>query len=160
MIASITRASDFTKVLNAPCRARSTHFAVHHLAQAPQAWLPRCGPDPQPLETSLESELSTGAAQAVATPVDEMPPEGRWLGLVVPKRHARKAVTRTLLKRHIRAAMQHAPDLDRGMWVVRLRSPFARTEFLSAASDRLAQTASQELATLMAAAAAPFRRRP
>ena len=93
-------------------------------------------------------------------PVDEMPPEGRWLGLVVPKRHARKAVTRTLLKRHIRAAMQLAPDLDRGMWVVRLRSPFARTEFLSAASDRLALVASQELATLMAVAAAPFRRRP
>ena len=159
MIESVTRASDFTKVLNAPCRARSIHFAVHHLAQAPQAWSSTDKPGRQPPEQSSQAELSTGLSPVDSKPVDEMFLDRRWLGLVVPKRHARKAVTRTLLKRHIRAAMQQARGLEGGMWVVRLRSPFAKTEFLSAASDRLAQAASLELATLMAAAAAPFRRR-
>lgn len=160
MIDSITRASDFTKVLNAPCRARSAHFAVHHLAQAPQAWLPKNKTDTKPPGAAPDAKLSTGVVVTADMPVEEASLKARWLGLVVPKRHARKAVTRTLLKRHIRAAMQQAPDLDRGMWVVRLRSPFARTEFSSAASDHLAQAAAGELAALMTAAAAPVRRRP
>ena len=159
MIESVTRASDFTKVLNAPCRARSIHFAVHHLAQAPQAWSPKAKLGGQVPEQFSQAELSTGLNPVDTKPVDEMSPDRRWLGLVVPKRHARRAVTRTLLKRHIRAAVQQAGGLEGGMWVVRLRSPFAKTEFLSAASDQLAQAASLELATLMAAAAAPFRRR-
>ena len=104
-------------------------------------------------------KLSTGLVPVGGQPVDEANPDRRWLGLVVPKRHARRAVTRTLLKRQIRAAMQHALGLDGGMWVVRLRSPFAKTEFSSAASEHLALAASVELATLMAAAAVPVRRR-
>ena len=159
MIESVTRASDFTKVLNAPCRARSIHFAVHHLPQVPQAWSPASKPDNQPPGESSKAELSTDLAPVGTKPVDDLPADRRWLGLVVPKRHARKAVTRTLLKRHIRVAMQQALGLDAGMWVVRLRLPFAKTEFSSAASDRLAQAASAELAALMAAAAAPVRRR-
>lgn len=158
MIASITRASDFTRVLNAPCRARSTHFAVHHLAQAPQIWRPKVKGNQKFLEGLSTTELSTGLGSPEGQPVEELPPKGHWLGLVVPKRHARKAVTRTLLKRHIRAAVFDACDLDGGMWVVRLRTPFARTEFSSAASDHLARTASQELSLLMAAAVAPARR--
>jgi ribonuclease P protein component len=160
VIESVTRASDFTKVLNAPCRARSIHFALHNLAQAPQAWSPTNKPDKPPRGESPEVKLSTGLVPVGVQPVDETIAGRRWLGLVVPKRHARRAVTRTLIKRHIRAAMQQALGLDGGMWVVRLRLPFAKTEFSSAASDHLAQAASTELATLMAAAAAPVRRRP
>src|SRR3954470_544008 len=63
-----------------------------------------------PVNASLSTELSTGSASAVETGVDDsqesgpdglgetpMPTGGpdRWLGLVVPKRHARRAVTRT-----------------------------------------------------------------
>ncbi len=86
--------------------------------------------------------------------MDESAPRGYWLGLVVPKRHAKRAVTRTLLKRRIRAAVTDACGLAPGMWVVRLRTPFARTEFVSAASDRLSDAVTDELATLMTAAAA------
>lgn len=76
----------------------------------------------------------------------ESGPEGRWLGSVVPKRHARRSVTRTLLKRQIRAAMErHADALPPGLWVVRLRSPFAREQFASAASDALRAAARAEL---------------
>ncbi len=86
--------------------------------------------------------------------VDELPSSGCWLGLVVPKRHAKRAVTRTLLKRRIRAAVTNAQGLAPGMWVVRLRAPFARAEFVSAASERLSTVVTDELAALMTAAVA------
>lgn len=74
-----------------------------------------------------------------------------WLGLVIPKRHARRSVTRSLLKRQIRAAAtrQEAALAD-GLWVVRLRTAFDPREFPSAASPALADAARTELATLFA----------
>ena len=86
--------------------------------------------------------------------MDESALTGCWLGLVVPKRHAKRAVTRTLLKRRIRSAVSSVCGLPAGMWVVRLRTPFARTEFVSAASDRLSAVVTDELAALMRAAVA------
>jgi ribonuclease P protein component len=159
VIASITRASDFSRVLKAPCRARSPHFAVHFLAESPQAWQPK-GEGVESAEPSVQvSELSTDEIREATKSVDEGLPQGRWLGLVVPKKHAKRSVTRSLLKRRIRAAVLHVEPLDAGMWVVRLRSPFPRTEFSSAASDELGHVASAELARLMAtAAASPTRR--
>jgi len=82
------------------------------------------------------------------SPVDETPPEACWLGVVVPKRHAKRSVTRSLLKRQIRAAFADHAQLPPGMWVVRLRSPFDRKLFPSAASDALRLAAHGELAQL------------
>ena len=80
---------------------------------------------------------------------------GRWLGLVVPKRHAKRAVTRTLIKRQMRALMQaHASQLPSGLWVLRLRAPFDRKEFISAASARLRGVVHDELTLLLQRAAA------
>ena len=77
--------------------------------------------------------------------------EGCWLGTVVPKRHARRSVTRSLLKRQIRAALDIAAhaDLAPGLWVVRLRAPFDRKQFPSAASDALRAAARAELDQLV-----------
>jgi ribonuclease P protein component len=81
-------------------------------------------------------------------------PAGRlWVGAVIPKRHAKRSVTRTLLKRQIRAAVERQPQLPAGLWVVRLRAPFPRTEFVSAASDALRRVAHDELDALLATAA-------
>lgn len=78
---------------------------------------------------------------------------GPRLGAVVPKRHARRAVTRSLLKRQIYAAAErHRGDLSAGTWVVRLRAPFDRASFPSAASDALKLTARDELDRLFVAA--------
>lgn len=143
MIQAITQAADFTQVLNAPFHVRSPHFAVHHLARAP---------------TTGRTELSTASALMPSPPVDESALTGCWLGLVVPKRHAKRAVTRTLLKRRIRAAVRGVEGLAPGMWVVRLRQPFSRTEFVSAASERLGAVIFDELASLMTAAAERARR--
>lgn len=145
---ALTQASDFTQVLNAPPRARTAHFALHHLPRRPSA-----GKEAAP--TPGVADLSTASTPELSLPVDQSPLTGLWLGLVVPKRHAKRAVTRTLLKRRIRAAVAGAAGaLPAGLWVVRLRTPFARTEFVSAASERLGRAAADELALLMATAVA------
>lgn len=75
-----------------------------------------------------------------------------WFGAVVPKRHARRAVTRTLLKRQIRAATaRHVERLPAGLWVVRLRAPFDRKVYVSASSTALRDTACLELDAAFAA---------
>lgn len=80
-------------------------------------------------------------------------PGGQWLGTVVPKRHARRAVTRTLLKRQIRAAaVRHAGALPAGLWLVRLKAPFVPAQYPSAASEALAGAARAELDKLFARA--------
>jgi len=91
-----------------------------------------------------------------AVPVDDLGSQARvkgptrWLGMVIPKRHARRSVTRSLLKRQIRAAIaSHEATLPAGLWVVRLRCPFDRTLFASAASVPLGAAAGDELASLL-----------
>jgi ribonuclease P protein component len=78
----------------------------------------------------------------------------RWVGCVVPKRQARRAVTRNLIKRQIRASAQHVhSQLARGMWLVRLRQPFSVTTYPSAASQALRQAVRSELDRLFQKAA-------
>ena len=77
-----------------------------------------------------------------------------WLGAVVPKRHARRAVTRSLLKRQIYAAAErHRGQLGEGVWIVRLRAPFDRAQFASAASAALKMSARDELESLFGSVA-------
>lgn len=81
-------------------------------------------------------------------------PVACWLGAVVPKRHARRSVTRSLLKREIRASVErHVDRLDAGLWVVRLRAPFEPARFPSAASSALRRAAREELDALLDRAA-------
>lgn len=102
-------------------------------------------------------ELSTGAAPLLFVPVDDLAPcveLGVWLGAVVPKRHARRSVTRSLLKRQIRAAVGASGEaLSGGLWVVRLRAPFDKATFPSAASEGLKHSAREELEQVLSAAA-------
>lgn len=73
-----------------------------------------------------------------------------WTGLVVPKRHAKRSVTRTLMKRQIRTAFESvAAGLPSGMWVVRLRAPFGKADYPSASSAVLKQVVRDELTSLM-----------
>lgn len=78
-----------------------------------------------------------------------------WLGAVVPKRHAKRSVTRMLIKRQIRRSFsRHEAVLRAGLWVVRLRAPFDAVAFRSAASERLRDAAGAELDAALAQAAA------
>jgi len=84
-----------------------------------------------------------------------MAPDRCWFGAVVPKRHARKAATRNLLRRQIRAAMdRHHAGLPHGLWLVRLRAPFDARQYRSAASSVLRAAARDELEALLTRAAA------
>jgi len=134
----------------------SPHFALHHLAEAPAPLRPTS-------DHRRSTELSTGGALDCQQPVDDSPPAapgGVWLGAVVPKRHARRAVTRTLLKRQIRCVVaRHESLLGAGLWVVRLRAPFDRARFVSAASDELRRAARTELEQLIRRGAEPARSR-
>jgi ribonuclease P protein component len=74
-----------------------------------------------------------------------------WIGLVVPKRHAKRSVTRTLMKRQIRMAFEVAGErLRPGMWVVRLKAPFGKSDYPSAASAALRSVVREELTALVA----------
>ena len=147
MIGRVLHKVDFERLLTTPPRSRSAHFVVHHVA---------CGPS-APLfkrRKAGEIQLSTVDAPLAASSVDNSP-AGPWLGCVVPKRHARRSVTRNLLRRQIRIAMlSHVAHLNPGLWLVRLRSPFVRERFPSAASDALRCAAHEELALLFERASA------
>ena len=144
MIGRLRHKSDFERVLAVPPCSRSTHFALHHVQACAGVM------------ASVESaDLCTGHAPIVVSPVDKLEAQ-HWLGCVVPKRHAARAVTRNLLRRQARAAMQrHAARLRPGLWLLRLRQPFARSAgFVSADSQALRSAVSSELDKLFARACA------
>ena len=145
MMGRIVRAVDFERTLKTASQARSPHFAVHHLMASPSRGT-RC------LLSAPNPKLSTDGRPASATLVDDPEPQACWLGVVVPKRNAKRAVTRSLLKRQIRFAMKRQALPTAGLWVVRLRAPFDRLAFPSAASLALEQAAAAELDRVLGAA--------
>lgn len=72
-----------------------------------------------------------------------------WLGAMVPKRWARRAVTRNAIKRQIYNVSERFGDrLLVAAHVVRLRTTFDRQKFTSATSDHLKLAVRQELEQL------------
>jgi ribonuclease P protein component len=138
----------FQALLATPPKWRSTHFAIHHVP-----W-PVAGADAAS-EIVASTDLSTSHDQNGSLPVDNI--VHRWqLGVVVPKRHARRAVTRSMLKRLLRAGFERRrvacgrpQDLPSGLWLVRLRAPFAVTTFVSADSPALRLAAATEFDALL-----------
>ncbi len=73
-----------------------------------------------------------------------------WLGAMVPKRWAKRAVTRNAIKRQIyNVSAEFSPQQSVAAFVVRLRRDFSRKIFLSASSDQLKQAVQAELRQLM-----------
>ena len=108
--------------------ARTAHFALHRLVLGARECVPA-------------SERP--GAQALFSGPDV------WLGAMVPKRWARRAVTRNAIKRQIygvAAALE--PTLPPAAHVVRLRATFDRKQFVSASSDPLKQAVRAELQQL------------
>ncbi|MET3465721.1 ribonuclease P protein component [Variovorax sp. 1133] len=118
-----TRAQ-FQAVLAGATVARTAHFALH-----------RCALD-----------LASSAQPLFAS--DDV-----WLGAMVPKRWARRAVTRNAIKRQIYSvSAESGAGLPRAAHVVRLRAGFDRKEFVSASSDKLKAAVRAELRQLLARA--------
>jgi len=92
---------------------------------------------------------------------DLFPGGGAWLGVLVPKRWARRAVTRNTLRRQIYAvARELTAGLPQLPMVVRLRSGFSRDDFPSATSDTLKREARAELQQLLGERLARRQRAP
>jgi ribonuclease P protein component len=83
----------------------------------------------------------------------DKPPQAQWLGCMVPKRQARRAVTRNLVKRQMRESFRrHAAALPMGLWLLRLHAGFPVADYPSAASAALAEAVRGELDRLLAGA--------
>ena len=137
--------------------SRTPHFALHRLGLVP--------PDGETPKAQAETSKSTDgsgsvpqeqhAAQALfVVPAHEN--AGPWLGAMVPKRWARRAVTRNTIKRQIYVAgADFESQLPVAAHVVRLRSTFDRKQFPSATSDALKAAVREELKQLFSYAVRP-----
>jgi ribonuclease P protein component len=77
--------------------------------------------------------------------------EPRCIGAVIPKRWAKRAVTRNTIRRQIyQAWSEWSHRLPCGIHVVRLRQSFLISQFHSATSSHLRQAVRQELDQLFA----------
>jgi ribonuclease P protein component len=122
--------------------ARTTHFALHRLTLVPV------------VGAALEIAPSLGPApsteQALFGFFDV------WLGAMVPKRWARRAVTRNAIKRQIyNVSMNFGDRLPVAAHVVRLRTTFDRKQFISATSETLKLAVREELVQLFERAVRP-----
>lgn len=128
-IAPIPRFEEFQAVMKNGILASSTHFALHALSHQAPV---------------LHKKASAG---------------GLRLGALLPKRFAKRAVTRNLMRRQIYAAgfaclpqlqvaAQQAQEPQCLDLVLRLRKTFAVAEFSSASSQQLKNTARGELDAL------------
>lgn len=124
-----TRAQ-FQAVMAGSTVSRTAHFALHRVA---------LHPSPSPAE-----------GDEVLFAVD-----GVWVGVILPKRWARRAVTRNAIRRQIYAVCgEHVATMPRAAHVVRLRTGFDRKQFISATSPQLKQAVRAELEQLVRRAAA------
>ena len=133
-----TRAQ-FQAVMAGSTVSRTAHFALHRLG-LPAAEAAATGPR----SDGLSALFHVGGAA----------PEP-WIGALIPKRWAKRAVTRNAIKRQIYTVSQDfETQLPAAAHVVRLRAGFDRSRFVSASSDALKRAVRGELQELFARAAA------
>jgi ribonuclease P protein component len=149
VVGRLRQSSDFVRVLAQPAAVGNRYFALHGLAVKPRTSV-KAGTVASNLSTS-DAQLSTVPVNKAST-VKAQAVDGHqlWLGVIVPKRFARRAVTRTLVKRQIRYGVgRYAHTLPPGLWVVRLRAGFDQTGFASAASQALRAAVRREVEHLL-----------
>jgi ribonuclease P protein component len=105
--------------------ARSEHFFVHRLSIVPEN----------------QHLFKSDAGQSPDTAIV-------FMGVMSPKRFAKRAVTRNLIKRQIYSLATELPLLP-AAYVIRLRASFAKEHFKSASSDALKRAVRAELRSLM-----------
>jgi ribonuclease P protein component len=124
----------FQAALSGSIVAKTPHFALHRNS----------------LDTTGLRSVDGATKQRPLFPVKDT-----WLGAMVPKRWARRAVTRNAIKRQIYAVSADFQHLyPQAAFVVRLRRDFSRAEFVSATSPQLRSAVRLELQSLLQAGAA------
>jgi ribonuclease P protein component len=128
--------TQFQAVLGGVTVSRTAHFALHRAPLDVQ--------EPKHLDSNL---LSPVASISLFTECDV------WVGAMVPKRWAKRAVTRNAIKRQIyNVSSELATALPVAAHLVRLRSGFDRARFVSATSDALKAAVRSELHQLFSRA--------
>ena len=125
--------------------ARTAHFALHCTMLSPPVSVPMpVGKSPLAMAQQKPQAMPF---QPLFTVCDV------WLGAMVPKRWAKRAVTRNAIKRQIYnvGALAEA-SLHPAAHVVRLRAGFDKAAYRSATSDALKAAVRQELVLLFARA--------
>ena len=121
--------SEFQAVMSAGSVARTPHFVLHQ-------W-----------QSSDKTSTGSGFEQTPALFVDGV----MRMGALTPKRWAKRAVTRNLIRRQIHAvAHEFERSLQPTAYVVRLRASFNQQNFASASSEMLKQNVREELKQLFA----------
>lgn len=125
----------FQAALSGVVVAKTLHFALHR--------------------NSLYTPALNLRASKATQPAALFPIKDVWLGAMVPKRWARRAVTRNAIKRQIYSVSADFQHLyQQAAFVVRLRRDFSRKEFASATSVQLLAAVRGELQSLFQAGAA------
>lgn len=125
----MTQRAQFQAVLAGQTVARTAHFVLHRKPLAPP-----------PADALFAAPAATAAPDA---------PPLAWIGAMVPKRWARRAVTRNAIRRQIYAlADQSLHRFGGNAHLVRLRAGFAKSEFPSATSPALKSAVRAELQQL------------
>jgi len=139
--------SQFQAALAGGTVARTSHFALHRVSL--------------PMTLTSQNTIPTEQPNSVVASLFSV--RSVWMGAMVPKRWAKRAVTRNAIKRQIYNVSQEFDALlPMAAHVVRLRSGFDKAQFISATSDALKTAVSQELRQLftrasIAAASTAFR---
>ena len=120
--------SEFQAVMSAGSVARTPHFVLHQ-------WQP-----------AAKASTGSGFEQTPTLFVDGV----ITMGALTPKRWAKRAVTRNMIRRQIHAVSR---DFEKSLkptaYVVRLRASFNTQTFVSASSKTLKQLVRQELQQLL-----------
>lgn len=149
--------------------SRTAHFALHRLVLGADGTVTTggavvaSGDSGVATTASVTAVADTPAAKAAkadspsgpgASPQALFAVSDVWLGAMVPKRWARRAVTRNAIKRQIyTVGATFEARLPQAAHVVRLRSTFDRKQFISATSDQLKEAVRAELLQLFGYAA-------
>ena len=137
----------FQAVLAGSIVARTAHFALHRNA----------------LEAATAGKAASLASKTVQErktgktflPPALFPAQDMWIGAMVPKRWAKRAVTRNAIKRQVYTVSENFKHrFPEATFLVRLRKEFSRKEFPSATSLALKEAVRAELDVLMMTAIA------
>lgn len=144
--------AQFQAVLAQRVIAKTEHFALHRhpLVGVSEIALAR---SPSPPAMLAPVHMSSSYVHPQTKPQFDRPlfPSAElWLGAMVPKRWAKRSVTRHAIKRQIFDVLDSrlAPD-EQAAYLVRLRAGFSRQQFLSSTSELLKQAVRIELNSLL-----------
>jgi ribonuclease P protein component len=129
--------------------SRTPHFALHRAAFPPSP-APDTPPAAAPAPSDPTDAQPKGRRTRSSAPLFAVQAEP-WMGAIVPKRWARRAVTRNAIKRQIYTVSQDfEAQLTAAVHVVRLRAGFDKSQFPSATSEALKRAVRTELQQLFA----------